>query len=38
MDIIDISVPVREGETPLWPGNPGLKMRFHKSFKAGDSV
>lgn len=38
MGIIDISVPVVEGKTPIWPGNPGLRMRFHASFAAGDSV
>ncbi len=38
MNIIDISVPVRQGKMPIWPGNPGLEMRFHASFEAGDSV
>ncbi len=38
MEIIDISVPVVEGEMPIYPGNPGLSMRFHKSFDAGDDV
>ncbi len=38
MGIIDISVPVEEGKMPIWPGNPGLKMRFHASFEAGDAV
>ncbi len=38
MAIIDISVPVEEGKMPIYPGNPGLSMRFHKSFDAGDDV
>ncbi|MCY4383981.1 MAG: cyclase family protein [Nitrospinae bacterium] len=37
MDVIDITVPIQEG-MPLWPGDPELKLRFHASFKAGDSV
>ena len=38
MEIIDISVPVVEGKMPIYPGNPGLSMRFHASFDAGDDV
>ncbi len=37
MGIIDISVPVSE-KLPIWPGNPGLSMRFHATFEAGDGV
>ncbi len=35
MSIIDLSVPIREG-MPIWPGDPELILRFHKSFEAGD--
>lgn len=35
MAIIDITIPIREG-MPVWPGDPLPRLRFHKSFAAGD--
>ena len=37
MDVIDLTVPIGEG-LPIWPRNPGLSLRFHQSFEAGDSA
>ena len=37
MEIIDITVPVREG-MPFWPGDPQLRLRYYASFDAGDPV
>ena len=35
MPIIDLTVPIREG-MPIWPGDPELRLSYHKSFEAGD--
>jgi len=35
MGLIDLTIPIREG-MPVWPGDPAPRLRFHKSFAAGD--
>ncbi|MBI4251831.1 MAG: cyclase family protein [Candidatus Tectomicrobia bacterium] len=35
MRLIDLTIPIREG-MPVWPGDPAPRLRFHKSFAAGD--
>jgi arylformamidase len=35
MSLIDLTIPLREG-MPIWPGDPELRLRYHKSFEAGD--
>ena len=35
MLFIDLTIPIREG-IPIWPGDPELRLRWHKSFAAGD--
>ena len=36
MPVIDITVPIHSG-MPIWPGDPGLRLSFHKSIAAGDA-
>lgn len=35
MPFIDLTIPIREG-MPIWPGDPEPRLRWHKSFAAGD--
>jgi arylformamidase len=35
MSLIDLTIPLRE-KMPIWPGDPALRLRYHKSFEAGD--
>ena len=35
MTLIDLTIPLRE-DMPIWPGDPELRLRYHKSFEAGD--
>ena len=35
MPLIDLTVPLREG-MPVWPGDPAPRLRYERSFEAGD--